>query len=234
MGIEPFALDKAPAAKDFTSKMEGTLESMRKNLEKAKKWMKLNANKHHSVVLTYKIGQHVWLASENLQLTHTSCKLSETWLVPYKIISLAGPNAMKLQLLRSLQIHLVVNVSWVKPYHECMEGQTSYWPRPVHMIEDRNNEWEVDYIVDSHLKKKKLKYLIHLKDYDNSDSTWKPKSNLGNAKDAIHDFHKSHFSAPHALSIDPADFLLLFQNWLELFTEVHLHYLPFDCLEVNL
>ena len=31
MGIEPLASDKAPAAKDFTSKMEGMLESIRKS-----------------------------------------------------------------------------------------------------------------------------------------------------------------------------------------------------------
>ena len=32
---------------------------------------------------------------------------------------------------------------------------------PVHMTEDRDKEWEVDYIVDSYLKNKKLEYLIH-------------------------------------------------------------------------
>ena len=36
MGIEPLPVNKAPATKDFTSEMEGTLESVRKNLEKAK------------------------------------------------------------------------------------------------------------------------------------------------------------------------------------------------------
>ena len=61
------------------------------------------------------------LSIKNLYLTHSSWELSERWLGPYKIISLAGPNAIKLQLLRSMQIHLVVNVSQLKPYHECME-----------------------------------------------------------------------------------------------------------------
>ena len=46
MGIEPIPVNKAPAVKDFTSEMEGTLESTRKKLEKAKERMKLNANKH--------------------------------------------------------------------------------------------------------------------------------------------------------------------------------------------
>ena len=115
-----------------------------------------------------------------------------------------------------------------------MEGQTSYQPGPVHMTEDRDNEWEVDYIMDSHLKRRKLEYLIHWKDYDDLDHTWEPKSNLRNMKDAIHDFHDFYFSTPCALSIDPADSLLLFQKQPEPFTEVHPHHLPFDCLEVNL
>ena len=153
MGIEPLPVNKAPAAKDFTSEMEGTLESVRKNLEKAKEQIKLNADKNCSAVPDYTIGQQVWLATENLQLTHASQKLTERWLGPYTIIGLAGSNAIKLKLLRSLQIHPVVNVSWVKPYLGPMEGQTPYHPGPVHMTEDRDNEWEVDHIVDSHLKK---------------------------------------------------------------------------------
>ena len=70
MGIEPLASDKAPATKDFISKMEGMLESIRKNLEKAKEQMKLNANKHYSAAPTYEIGQQVWLATEKLVDTH--------------------------------------------------------------------------------------------------------------------------------------------------------------------
>ena len=72
MGIEPLPVNKAPAAKDFTSEMEGTLESMRKNLKKAKVQMKLNADKNHSAAPDYTIGQQVWLATENLWLTHAS------------------------------------------------------------------------------------------------------------------------------------------------------------------
>ena len=102
------------------------------------------------------------------------------------------------------------------------------------MTQDRDNKWEVDHIVDSHLKNKKLEYLIYWRGYDDSDHMWEPKSNLRNAKDAIHDFHESHSSAPRALSIDPADFLLLFQKWPEPFTKIHLCHLSFDCLEVNL
>ena len=136
MGVESLASDMAPSTKEFTSKMEGTLKSMRKNLEKAKEHMKLSADKHCLVVPTYKIGQQFWLTTKNLHLTHTSHKLSEWWLGPYKIIGLAGPNAVKLQLLISLQIHPVVNISWVKPYH----GANLVLAGLVHVTEDRDNE----------------------------------------------------------------------------------------------
>ena len=155
MKIEPLPVNKAPAVKDFTSKMEGMLESMRNNLEKAKEWMKLNADKSRSAALDYTISQQVWLAAKNLWLTHTSHKLTERWLGPYTIIGLAGPNAVKLKLPRSLQIYPVVNVSQVKPYLGSMKAQTPYQPRPVHVTEDRDNEWEVDHIMDSCLKNKK-------------------------------------------------------------------------------
>ena len=46
MGIEPIPVNKPPAAKDFTSEMDGMLGSVRKNLEKAKEQIKLNADKH--------------------------------------------------------------------------------------------------------------------------------------------------------------------------------------------
>ena len=196
MGIEPLPVNKAPAAKDFTAEMEGMLKSVRKNLEKAKEWMKLNADKNCSAVLDYTIGQQVWLAIENLWLIHASQKLTERWLGPYTIIGLAGPNAIKLKLLRSLQIHPVVNISQVKPYVGPMKGQTPYQPRPVHVTEDRDNKWEVDHIMDSHLKNKKLEYLIHWRGYDDSDCMWESKSNLGNVKDTIGDFHESLPSTP--------------------------------------
>ena len=91
-------MNKTLAAKDFTSERKDMLESIRKILEKAKEWMKLNANKHCLAALDYTIGQQVWLATENLQLTRTSPKLTERWLGPYTIIGLAGPNAIKLKL----------------------------------------------------------------------------------------------------------------------------------------
>ena len=100
----------------------------------------------------------------------------------------------------------------------------------MHVTEDRDNKWKVDHIVDSCLKNKKLEYLIHWKSYDNLDYIWASKSNLGNMKAALQDFHHSCPSAQQALYIDPVDFLLLLQKQPELFTEGHSYCLHFYCL----
>ena len=202
MGIEPLPVNKAPAAKDFTAKMEGTLESARKNLEKAKEWIKLNANKNCSAAPDYTIGQQVWLATKNLRLTCASRKTHRKVARPLYHHQLDRTQCHKTK---------TTEISADPPRCQCltdqtlqylgpMEGQTPYHPGPVHMTEDRDNEWEVDHIVDSCLKNKKLEYLVHWRGYDDSDHMQEPKSNLGNMKDAIHDFHESHSSAPHALS----------------------------------
>ena len=133
-----------------------------------------------------------------------------------------------------MQIHSVVNVSWVKPYCDRLEGQPSHRPGPVHVTKDRDNEWKVDRIIDSRYKNKKLEFLVHWKGYDDTDCTWEPKSNLGNAKEALNDFYHTNPTAPRAISIPPEDFLLLFQKRPEPFTSLHPKQIPFDCLEVDL
>ena len=116
--------------------------------------MKVNADKSRLAAPKYTINQQVWLSTENLCLTCASCKLSERWLGPYTIIGLAGPNAIELKLPKSMQIHPVVNVSRVKPYHDHLEGQPLHWPGPINVTENRDNEWEVDWIIDSGYKNK--------------------------------------------------------------------------------
>ena len=48
-----------------------------------------------------------------------------------------------------MKIHPVVNISWVKPYIECLEGQPMFKPGPMQVTEDREVEFEVESIIDS-------------------------------------------------------------------------------------
>ncbi|KIO00480.1 hypothetical protein M404DRAFT_71456, partial [Pisolithus tinctorius Marx 270] len=59
----------------------------------------------------------------------------------YSVVSLK-PNAVELKLPKTLKIHLVVNVSWVKPYRGPLEGQTVTRPGPV-VGHEGDEEFEV-------------------------------------------------------------------------------------------
>ena len=126
-------------------------------------------------------------------------------------MKLVGTNAVKLRLPRSMHIHPVVNISHVKPYHNCLPGQPVSAPGPSNITEDREEEYEVESVVDSRYKGKCLEYLVHWKGWSDTDWTWEPLSNLGNVGDAVWDFHASRPSAPCRLcGILPFNFLQLF------------------------
>ena len=151
---------------------------------------------------------------------------------PYSITKMVGTNAIELRLPQSMRIHLVVNISRIKPYRDCLPGQPVSAPGPSNITEDRNEEYEVDYVVDSRYKGRRLEYLVHWKGWSQTDRTWELVSNLGNAAAAVWDFHTSHPSAPRCLhSISPFDFLQLFRyvGWSPPVTSLA----PFDRLEVD-
>ena len=132
-----------------------------------------------------------------------------------------------------MKIHPVVNISRVKPYKERLPGQPLQKPGPVIVTEDRDIEYEVDYIVDSHWKGKRLEYLVHWSGFTEEDRTWKLEGQLDNACDVIIDFHRVNPSAPWKLRMSYIDFLGLFKPY-ENNTVTCDRDAPFDCLEVNL
>ena len=142
----------APAAKYFVAIFNKVIAAS----EKAKITMKSQADKHCSVAPIYKIGDQVWLSTDNLHmLNRASKKLTEKWIGPYEISSII-PNAVELKLPKTLQIHLVVDISRVKPYLDSLPGQPVSRPGPIHVTENHDKEYEVDTIIDSHIYKGKL------------------------------------------------------------------------------
>ena len=150
-------------------------------------------------------------------LNRASKKLTEKWIGPYEVTRVT-PNAVELKLPKTLWIHLVVNVSRVKPYLGPLPGQPVSWPGPVHVSEERNKEYEVDYIVASRIYKWQLQYLVHWKGYEEHERTWEPLSNLKNSPLVVKRFYKKNPSAPRRLWMVQSDFNLLFTRIPENFT----------------
>ena len=227
MGTESHVV-KAPAAEEFTTRLSRAYD----NLVKAHAHIFTPTNRHRSDAPAYVVRDQVWLSTDNLRLPRASWKLSERWLGPYSITKLVGTNAVECRLPRSMRIHPIVNISHVKPYRARLPGQPVTAPGPSNVTEDCDEEYEVERIVDSHYKGKHLEYLVHWKGWSDSDRTWEPVSNLGNATDAVQEFHAAHPAAPRRLrGISPFNFLQLFRYVGSASPVTSLT--PFDRLEVD-
>ena len=158
MGVKHRAT-KAPAVAEFTDCLSWAYD----NLVKAHSCILTQTNHSRSDALSYTVGDRVWLSTDNLRLPRASRKLSERWLGPYSITKLVGTNAVELRLLRSMHIHPVMNISHIKPYRDRLPGQPVSAPRLSIVTEDREEEYEVEYVVDSQYKGKRLEYLVHWK-----------------------------------------------------------------------
>ena len=75
-----------------------------------------------------------------------------------------------------------------------MTGQRVIPPEAVEV--KGTPEYEVEEVLNSRLKGGKLEYLVKWSGHTDDHNTWEPKSNLGNSKEAINDFHKTNPSAP--------------------------------------
>ena len=206
MGVEPTETT-APVAKDFAV----IFNKVVKALEKAKLSMKVQVDKHQNPAPDYKVGQQFWLSTDNLRMLNcTSRKLTEKWIGPYEVTQVT-PNAVELKLPKTLRIHPVVNVSRVKPYLGPLPGQPVSWPSLIQVSKERNEEYEVDYIVASHICRRQLQYLVHWKGYEEHEYTWEPASNVKNAHLVVERFYKENPSAPRKLRMAQSDFDSLFK-----------------------
>ena len=72
-------------------------------------------------------------------------------------------------------------------------------PGPIQVSKERDEEYEVDYIVASRIYQRQLQYLVHWKGYEEHEHTWEPASNVKNASLVVERFYKENPSAPWKL-----------------------------------
>ncbi|KIK10944.1 hypothetical protein PISMIDRAFT_34367, partial [Pisolithus microcarpus 441] len=95
LGVEP-AVSRTEAARTCASNIQLVVESTRKALQHTAEKMIQRGEASRLEAPEYSVGQ-------------------EKWIGPYKVLSIK-PNVVELRLPKTLHIHPVVNVSWVKPY----------------------------------------------------------------------------------------------------------------------
>ena len=85
-------------------------------------------------------------------------KLTECFVGPYKVKAIISSNAIEFDLPSTVRIYPVVNVSQVRWYKLQVEGQRKETPQPV--VIEREEEWEVEKIMNKRKVQRKDKYLV--------------------------------------------------------------------------
>jgi hypothetical protein len=89
-----------------------------------------------------------------------------------------------------MRIHNVFHVSLLDKYSPPAIGQPPSEPQP--MIVDDSDEWEVEKILDSKRRYRRLHYLVQWAGYNYIRTSWEPAENLKNAPELVAKFHKEH------------------------------------------
>ena len=143
---------KVESATKFVKKMKKVHEEAGAALRKTQEEMKQYADRNRREIEEWKKGDRVLLSTKDLVFKERPVrKLTERYVGPYEIEQVVSSNAVKLQLLTSMRIHLVVNVSWIVWYKEQVKEQKKEEGKPIEV--ERAKEWEVERI----LNKKKIR-----------------------------------------------------------------------------
>ena len=113
-------------------------------------------------------------------------KLVDQYIGPYVIEEVISTNAVKLQLLTSIRIHPVINVSQIVQYREQVEGQKREEVKPIEV--EGEEEWEVEKILNKRKVRGVNKYLVQWKGFMAEHDIWKKEEELRNARELVDKF----------------------------------------------
>jgi transposase InsO family protein len=201
MGFEPHAgLSHLESVNEFAERMSKGLEEAKAALTKAKDEYTQYYNRRRSPAPEYKPGDMVWLDATDLPTSRPSQKLAHRRWGPYKVERKIGPASYRLALpppLRRLHpVFPVIKLSLAAP--DPIPGRRSDPPPPATLIEG-HEEFEVERILDSRYRWRRLEYLVKWKGYDDGHNSWAPHYNV-HAPDIVAAFHRQHPGAPRSIS----------------------------------
>ena len=161
----------------------------------------MSANKCRTPPPDFKIGDKVFIKSDNIHTTRPSKKLAEKFLGPFEILAQVGSVSFTLCLPNSMcGIHPVFHVSMLEPSTpNKFPNQTETPPPPI--IIDRETEFEISEILDSKINKCskcRLQYPVKWSGYEgtNKETSWIPVSKLKHATESMADFHLANPDKP--------------------------------------
>jgi hypothetical protein len=205
-GLTPFELDlgyhpatphtveadlDVAATESFIERQQALLNSAYERLQKSQSNQAEQYNKNKNareyaendlVLLSTKHTNPPFLQSKG------SRKLRSKFIGPFRIARKISPTAYELDLPAHIRIHPVINVEYLKEFHESpveFAGRAEPRPEPV-LNEEQEPEYELQEIRGHKFDKKgNLRLLCHWTGYEDFDDTYEPEGNLTNSQEML-------------------------------------------------
>ena len=145
--------------------------------------------------MKFDVGEMVWLATRHIRTTRPSKKLDYKRTGPFKVSQVINDNAYKLGLPPTMRIHNVFHVSLLDRYTPPVEGQHVAEPQPT-IVDDDSEQYEVERILDSKRRYRKLYDHVQWAGYNCLHTTWEPAEILENAAELVYEFHTANPTNP--------------------------------------
>ena len=159
MGDDIRKRGKVEKATEFVERMKKVHEEAEATLKKAQEDMKRQADRERKETKNWKKGDKVLLSTKDLVFKERLVrKLVDQYVGLYTIEEVVSTNAVKLQLLTSMRIYLVVNVSQILRYEEQVERQKKEEEKLIEIEEVK--EWQIEKILNKRKIREVDKYLV--------------------------------------------------------------------------
>ena len=201
MGFEPNQRPlKLEAVNEFADWMKSTLDEARSALAKSKDDMARYYNQRRTPAPTFAVGEKVFLDATDISTTRPSKKFAHRYLGPYPVVRPVGSHAYRLKLPPSMsRIHPVFHVVKLMPVPlDLIEGRQARPPPPPDIV-GGENRYEVEEVIDSRMRYRKLQYLVRWKGYGREEDSWLAEGDL-DAPELIGDFYRTHPNAPKRIN----------------------------------
>jgi len=143
----------------FAKRMKEVQEEAQAALRKSQEKVNRYVDRKRSKVEEYQIGDWVLLNMRDLKFQMVGKrteKLMKRFIRPYKVKRIVSANTIELELPSTVKIHLIVNVSRVCKYRD--QEQKKGTPQSV--VIEREEEWEVEKILNKRMVKEKEKSMV--------------------------------------------------------------------------
>jgi hypothetical protein len=140
---------------------------------------------------TLAVDEKVWLSAAHLRTSRPSKKLDQKRIGPFRIVERIGLQAYRLELPTTMKIHDVFHVSLLEPAKQnVIPDRTQPPPLPVEL--ESVTEYEVEDILDSRVRHRKLQYLVKWVGYPPFENSWEPATFVENSKRLVKAFHEKY------------------------------------------